>query len=48
MTENTRQGKVKTTVEFYREKFADEEEETQLDLIDPKGGSANGGREAES
>jgi hypothetical protein len=44
MTE-TNQGKTKTATEFFREKFADEEE-TEPIWIDPKGGNADGEREA--
>lgn len=44
MTETT-QSKTKTTIEFFREKFADEEESEPV-LIDPKGSNADE-REAE-
>lgn len=44
VAEQSKSQQVKTTIEFFREKFADEE--TDLDWIDPKGGNTDGEREA--
>ena len=44
IAEQSKSHRAKTTIEFFREKFADEE--TDLDWIDPKGRNADGEREA--
>lgn len=41
------QSKTKTATEFFREKFADDEEPEPV-WIEPKGGNADGEREAKS
>lgn len=46
MTETNR-GKTKTATEFFREKFADDEEPDPV-WIDPKGGNADGAKETKS